>query len=165
METAVISFYDSGAVTAFFSSVPPKLNDCQTSEWLSSPILRLSFEIKRSDIPRVSRGYFTACCAWLANDSKTSGSSNQLKYAITRFFGSDCRERNDRRLIGTRITFVSKRFPLALILFGENLPDINTEDCSTAVATDYAGARNLQDVTLVNSERQTTRCQASASSI
>ncbi|MDB4567516.1 hypothetical protein N9104_02010 [Pseudomonadales bacterium] len=82
----------------------------------------------------MSRGYFTACCAWIANDSKTSGSSNQLKYAITRFFGLDCRERNDRRLIGTRITFVSRRFPLALFLFGENLPDISTEDGFTLVA-------------------------------
>jgi len=34
----------------------------------------------------------------------------------------------------------------------KNLPDLSTEDESSAVPTDCAGARNLQDVTLVTSE-------------
>ena len=34
----------------------------------------------------------------------------------------------------------------------KNLPDLSTEDESSAVPTDYAGVRNLQDVTLVTSE-------------
>ena len=34
----------------------------------------------------------------------------------------------------------------------ENLPDINTQDESTVVRTDFAGARNVQDVTLVTME-------------
>ena len=118
IEAVMIFFYYSGAFTDFLRFCPLKSNDCQTSEWLSSPILRMSFEIKRSDIPHTSRSYFTARCACLANDSRISGSSNRPKFPTTRFFGSDCRERHDRRLIGALITFVSKRFPLALFLFG-----------------------------------------------